>query len=628
MSPHTSTPGEDAPDSPSRSLAGIDRRGFITAATVVGFGLPIVSAPAAWALASSPSPKLPGEARRQEGLTTALGKQKYDAILVKINGDAARLFVPQTIKPGSPTHVVWFYHAAESDQEAIMGGYRAAAERVVDEGAIGICQNAGGTLYSNPIARQHQVSGYAYLSGIYDIVANYLRATSAGGALAVEAYGAPLMPDVHGLYLVNAVYDTRSLYNMGGRQTLSVGMAFNYNTAQIDAYNPARFAQSAWTDSSMRVVVSSPSSSDTSVPPDKHGLALIAKAKPVALEASVRTHSQGHTTPGFADVDFTQSLERWIAIVEAGTPPDEPDLPTPVARWNFTEAAAPFISASGGLALANAGARPALKIASPWGSGIRLDGGAWLRLGLSSAAALNLGARTGRMTIAAWVRRSDTDSGFVAGMWHDKPDAPARCYGLFYDLATYGGDDRVCVHVSRTGLPTPGYPSAREYAATSEKITAGQWQLYVGTYDGAVITGYLDGVASAYPDFTDNRGKTYSKNPYSFTAGINPIGADFTVGASLSGTTAGNFAIADVAGLRGVGRGPDGHAGFRPLYRRVRLPLIVDSNEVRYDCGRLHRARQRLASMPIQRVDVEDWSIRRQSCCGLPVALSGTDSAA
>lgn len=534
---------EDLPVASDDARGPLRRRAFLVGGAA-GLGLVLASPTAALA---TPSPKLPYEARRQENLRTARGGVLYDSIVVKIQGDAARLFVPQSVKPGDRAHVVWFYHAAESDQDAIQGGYRAAAERAVDRGAIGICQYAGGTLYSSPTAAAHQQHGYAYLAGIYDIAASYLRATSAGGALAAETYGAPLMPDVHGMYYVNAVYDIRKLFNMGGRQALSVGMAFNYSTSAIDRANPARFPQANWTDSKVRVVVSSPSSTDASVPPDQHGLALIAKAKPVALEASVRTHAQGHTTPGFADSDFDDALGRWIALVDAGGGGEVPD---PLAEWTFGEASGPYLASGGGLPLADAGTTAATRIATPWGGGLALGGTAWLRLPLANAAALNLGSGSGRATVACWVRQRDPNAGFVAGMWHDQPTAPARCYGLFYDLASYGGDDRVCFHVSRTGLPTPGYPSAREYAATAATTTENRWQLLVGTYDGAEIRAYLDGEFSPYPTYTDSRGATYAKNPYAFDAGVNPRGADFTVGASLSNGAPGNLAIADLALLR------------------------------------------------------------------------------
>lgn len=523
-----------APDRANR----IGRRTFIAGAA--GAGLALLGAERANA---APSPILPGEVSRYQSLRTGAGGTLFDSILVRIQGDAARLFVPQTVKPGDPVHVVWFYHAAESDQNAIQGGYRASADRIVDLGAVGICQNAGGTLWANATARTHQQRGYEYLAGVYAILSNTLRATSAGGALACEAYGAPLMPDVNGMYLVNAVYDVRKLYDMGGRQRLSVGAAYGYSTTAIAAGNPARFPAANWTDANLRVVVSTPSSTDTSVPPDAHGLALIAKAAPVATEASVRTHTLGHTTPGFVTPDFADSLTRWIARLEP------PALPTPVADWRFGEASGPFVGGSG-LTLTDAGATSVGRIDTPWGRGIRLDGRSWLRMPLAGAAALNLGAVGTGATVACWVRQSDANAGFVAGMWHDQPAAPARCYGLFYDLATYGGDDRVCFHVSRSGAPTPGYPSAREYAATAATTTDGVWQLLVGTYDGQEIRAYLDGKLSPFPTFTDRQGATYAKNPYVFGDGINPRGADFTVGASLAGGSAVNFAIADLAGLR------------------------------------------------------------------------------
>jgi hypothetical protein len=44
-----------------------------------------------------------------------------------------------------------------------------------------------------------------------------------------------------------------------------------------------------------------------------HAKKLIAVAKPTALEASARTHTLGHTTPGFADIDNVDAMMRWTA---------------------------------------------------------------------------------------------------------------------------------------------------------------------------------------------------------------------------------------------------------------------------------------------------------------------------
>jgi len=225
-------------------------------------------------------------------------------------------------------------------------------------------------------------------------------------------------------------------------------------------------------------------------------------------------------------------------------------VPAPIAQWDFTESAAPFRTTSGDLPLAQAGRTAATRVATPWGTGLSLTGSSYLRLPAASTGRLAVGASKNTVTVAAWVRATDTDTGFVAGSWTEDANQPRRSYGLFYDLGTYGGADRANFHVSRSGGPTPGYPYSRDYSASGAKMTRSVWQLHVGTYDGAQAISYLDGVATAYPRYTDPLGNTYAKNPYLFPHGLNPIAGDFTVGGVQLTGKAGNFARGTVAKVR------------------------------------------------------------------------------
>lgn len=290
--------------------SALSRRGFIALLGGIG-GVALLGANAQPASAA-PTPTLPGEFYRKANQRTSAGTL-FDNICVRINGDVARLHIPQTVKPNSgvPVQVVWFYHGARSDHNALDGGFKSSAAAVVDRGGIAICQTAGGTLYSHPTAVALQRAGHAYMAALFPIYSNVLRATSGGGALACETYGAGVIPSITGMYNVNAVYDLRALYDAGGTSALTVIAAFGTDTDAIDAANPARHAAQAWAGSRVRVVVSTPNSSDTTVPPAQHGLALIAKAQPVATEASVRTHTNGHSTPAFATTDFVDAMKRW-----------------------------------------------------------------------------------------------------------------------------------------------------------------------------------------------------------------------------------------------------------------------------------------------------------------------------
>lgn len=306
--------------------APVSRRRFLAYAAGTLGGLAVAGASAAPAMAApvpSPTPKLPGEYFRKANQLTAAGTL-YDNICVRINGDVARLHVPQTVKPltGPSVPVVWFYHGSGSDHNALDGGFKLVSAAVVDRGWVSICQTAGGTLYSHPTAVALQIAGYEYMASTFPIATNVLRSTSGGGALAVETYASKLIPDIAGMYNVNAAYDLRAFYDGGGNGQASVVAAFGDDPAGIDAANPARHGASAWAGSVMRIVVSQPNESDEVVPPADHGLKLLALAAPVAAEASLRTHTNGHTTPGFALPDFSAAMDRWVSTAPGDrTPP-------------------------------------------------------------------------------------------------------------------------------------------------------------------------------------------------------------------------------------------------------------------------------------------------------------------
>ncbi|MGC5225249.1 LamG-like jellyroll fold domain-containing protein [Micromonospora sp. DT81.3] len=204
-----------------------------------------------------------------------------------------------------------------------------------------------------------------------------------------------------------------------------------------------------------------------------------------------------------------------------------------MASWNFAESAAPYASAvAGSPALRQGRGSTAARISTPFGGGVQFNGTTdYLGVPRATVGALNVGATTGRVTVAAWVYSSDTNNAKIAGCWQESRTDPRRSYALFNDLPTYGGDDMVCMHVSKLGGPTPGYPFSIDYAAEPRKITRGRWQFHVGTYDGAQAVAYLDGLATAYPSYTDNTGATYSRNPYLYPHGLNATATDFLVGA-------------------------------------------------------------------------------------------------
>ena len=232
------------------------------------------------------------------------------------------------------------------------------------------------------------------------------------------------------------------------------------------------------------------------------------------------------------------------------TPTAELTVPLPLAEWRFDEAAPPFRTTAGDLPLQQAGSVRSTTVATPFGRGVNLPGKSFLRLHRDAVGRLNVGAGSGKVTVAAWVLMTDDNAGFVAGMWSEASTDPRRSYGLFYDLSTYGGDERTNFHVSRTGGPTPGQKFSLDYSASGQTFTRHVWQLHVGTYDGREAVSYLDGAAVAYGPMTDKFGNTYVKNPYPYPDGLNPTPAEFTVGAVQMASTVGNYAEGTFARVR------------------------------------------------------------------------------
>lgn len=226
------------------------------------------------------------------------------------------------------------------------------------------------------------------------------------------------------------------------------------------------------------------------------------------------------------------------------------DVPAPIAEWRFEEAAAPFRTTAGDLPLQHAGNVRATTVATPFGRGVNLPGKSFLRLHRDSVGRLNVGAGGGAVTVAAWVLMTDDNAGFIAGMWSESSGDPRRSYGLFYDLSTYGGDERGNFHVSRTGGPTAGHPFSIDYSASGQTFTRRVWQLHVGTYDGREAVSYLDGLSVPLGPLKDKFGNISMKNPYPYPDGLNPSPAEFTVGAVQMASTVGNYAEGTFARVR------------------------------------------------------------------------------
>lgn len=299
----------------------MDRRHFLTFATAGALTASVQAATAGPASAAT-SPRLPNEVSRISGLiTSSAGRKPYDSIEVDIAGDRARIFLPQSVSQRSAAAVgaVWFYHGAGSDHnKAMSGGFKYPAELAVDQGAIAICLNAGGTQFSNPFAQQCQTNAWAYMASLFTIKQNFLRATSGGGNLAVWTLGKKLMPYIKGLYMVNGNYDLEKMYyGSNATYSLAVGAAFNNDAALIAANNPARIGAWAFAGANAKVLVSDDAHPDTTVPPHDHGIAFIDRIRSVAADATLAYHTLGHDTPSWCHKDMIAVFSRWSAGLTA-----------------------------------------------------------------------------------------------------------------------------------------------------------------------------------------------------------------------------------------------------------------------------------------------------------------------
>lgn len=191
------------------------------------------------------------------------------------------------------------------------------------------------------------------------------------------------------------------------------------------------------------------------------------------------------------------------------------------------------------------------------GHALLLDGRtAYLSLPHETSGALDV--KTDQVTVMAWVNWSG-GTGFVAGKWNEYSDGGKRQYGLFVSLPYYNGADRVCGHISKTGMPTDPFPFSIDYSASAQRVPKEQWVCVAFTYDGGYIWSYLDGVFRARgPERIDHTagflrdkpdGLIHAKNPYFYPYGIGDNASDFTVGAVLLKTGMGNFFKGMIGGL-------------------------------------------------------------------------------
>ena len=299
--------------------SGVSRRAFIASTAAVAIGAAagaIGGAGGAYAVPSyTKVPKLPSEITRMDTQFTKAGNP-YEVIDVSISGDRTRLFVPHVSPPNKYAWVpvIWFYHANGSSYASLSSAFKWGADPAVDYGAISIAPNNGGSSeFVTPKAVTAHKNAIAYVNSLWRVYYSFGRANSGGGSLMCWAFGNKLLPRPVGMYLGSATYDMMDLYT---RDPVRIGPPYGNDAALIQATNPALLPQTAWTGIRIRA---SYSTTDQIVPSDKHCLALIAQASPVAIETSSIPHDAGgeptgHAVPGWVNSDMLLTFKRWANL--------------------------------------------------------------------------------------------------------------------------------------------------------------------------------------------------------------------------------------------------------------------------------------------------------------------------
>jgi hypothetical protein len=305
------------PDGGARSA--VSRRAFIASSAAAAVGAAAGVLGGASAASAAPSytkvPKLPSEISRMDTQFTKAGNP-YEVIDVNISGDRTRIFVPHASPPNKYAWVpvIWFYHANNSSYAALSSAFKWGADPAVDYGAISVAPNNGGSSeWVTPNAVTAHKNAIAYVNSLWRVFYSFGRANSGGGSLMCWAFGNNMLPRQVGMYLGSGTYDMKDLWD---RDTARVGPTYGYDESLMQATNPKNLPQSAWTGIRIRA---SYSTEDQIVPADRHCLALISLAAPVAVETSSIPHDgggepTGHTVPGWVNNDMLLTFKRWANL--------------------------------------------------------------------------------------------------------------------------------------------------------------------------------------------------------------------------------------------------------------------------------------------------------------------------
>lgn len=265
-----------------------------------------------------------------------------------------------------------------------------------------------------------------------------------------------------------------------------------------------------------------------------------------------------------------------------------------VAFWPFTETSQPYRSVRGvgSFELINNSptVNPVTKsstVIGPFGPTARFSGGsAALYVPKSQIGALNLARYSKGWTQIWWASHTDTNGSCLGGIWkEDGSGVHARSFSSWLGLTDYGGDRKLCGHISKTGLGSEKVdgsgllPYSRDLSASRRQIADDDFRFLAVTFDGTQLISYIDGIADSFKNYTEpgapnGEGLTYDKNPYKgplntgWEDGLNDTPEEYTIGVAVRATGTG-------AGIFNIG----GHGVFhRPVLQSELMAIHLATN--------------------------------------------------
>jgi len=237
----------------------------------------------------------------------------------------------------------------------------------------------------------------------------------------------------------------------------------------------------------------------------------------------------------------------WACMARAGEtlPPKPTEIPNLLCFWDFQEAPGAARVAKGAHSYTLTEMKGAVErsdggIFGPYA--VRLKKGQWFSIPRKECPAFDIHGKDARVSVVAWIKRSDTSAWqSIGGVWDES--RAKRQYFLFLNATSVTDvrtlkrtpvKDRMHGHVSSVGGATPGEKYCVTYSTGATAIPLNEWQCVAMSYDGQSSRVYVNGKLDALEH----------SNPFPYADGLydaGPDGADFTLGSNSVGGKPSNF---------------------------------------------------------------------------------------